>query len=162
MGGFSSINWDRSLFSLSCGKPWCESCACRNDSWNHLNSSCEWILSTGLLSKFRIERKERMNNHKWRKVHRRLRSSTVRPVHQVIPQKGPIIVKIRVWSWLRRKASYMLNTCKSNVVFGELDRRKKGLLASRPGGEKSWEQSGERVRKAWESAEQFRTNPEES
>lgn len=49
----------------------------------------------------------------------------VRPVHQVLPLQGPIILKRRVWSWLRRNASYMLNTCKSNVVFGELGRRKR-------------------------------------
>ncbi|KAL0745321.1 hypothetical protein Bca101_102201 [Brassica carinata] len=33
---------------------------------------------------------------------------------------------------------------------------------SHPRGGKSCEQSGERVRKAWESAEQFGLNPEES
>ena len=76
----------------------------------------------------------------------------------------------------------MLNTCKSNVVFGELGRRKRGsqLKLSRPASKlqgarygfdltasvcwnrNSREQSGERVRNAWESAEQFGPNPEES
>jgi hypothetical protein len=39
-------------------------------------------------------------------------------VHQVLPPFSPIIVKIYVLSWLN--ASYMLNTCKSKIVFGEL------------------------------------------
>ena len=47
-------------------------------------------------------------------------------VHQVIPQQGLIIFKIWVWSWLRRNASYMLNIAKSNIIFGELGRRKRG------------------------------------
>lgn len=75
---------------------------------------------------------KRMNKRS--KVHRRFEDArpegrgweVVRPVHQVLPLQGPIILKRRVWSWLRRNASYMLNTCKSNVVFGELGRRKRG------------------------------------
>uniref|UniRef100_A0A3Q7IXW2 Uncharacterized protein n=1 Tax=Solanum lycopersicum TaxID=4081 RepID=A0A3Q7IXW2_SOLLC len=50
--------------------------------------------------------------------------------------------------------------------FRGAGQKEKRLLAkgslSRPGGEKSREQSGERVRNAWESAEQFGPNPEES
>uniref|UniRef100_A0A0V0HD02 Putative ovule protein n=1 Tax=Solanum chacoense TaxID=4108 RepID=A0A0V0HD02_SOLCH len=36
------------------------------------------------------------------------------------------LVVLEMEFWLRRSASYMLNICKSNVVFGELGRRKRG------------------------------------
>lgn len=44
MGGFSSINWDRSLFDLSCGKPWCES----SDSWEGAASIALAVKTLGL------------------------------------------------------------------------------------------------------------------
>jgi len=48
------------------------------------------------------------------------RFKVVRPVHQVLLLQGQIIVKISsLVPHGRTNASYMLNTCKSNVVFGE-------------------------------------------
>ncbi|KAK7295940.1 hypothetical protein VNO77_46239 [Canavalia gladiata] len=44
VGGFSSINWDRSLFYLFCGKPWCES----SDSWEGAASIALAVKTLGL------------------------------------------------------------------------------------------------------------------